>query len=194
MKCLIVTMDIFITGCADGKENACTKVLYTLDHWSGQIDKALYKDIAKNLQLEFVPEKTTSMCQPLDVYFNRQLKYVVRKIYNYAMVHGNHLGQSVELLDRNSIIKIQSIAHFILSAPIFTKMIKHSFFQAGFTKEKINCDNAFTTCFKLSEVSCSFDQCCTIPFIKCSWCSEELCFDHFVTEYHVVLCPKGPYF
>jgi len=175
------------------KENGHPKVIYTLDHWSGQTDSELYQGLKDDIQIEFVPEKTTSTCQPLDVYFNRQMKYLTRKIYNYAMVHGNYLGKSEKLTDRNSIIKIQSLVHFTLSAPVFRDMIRHSFFKAGYTAEKTLCLNVYTICFKVTRTSCNFEICNALPFIICSWCREEICFDHFLMDYHVMFCSKGPY-
>jgi len=178
------------------KENTSNGILYIIDHWSGQTDPTLYEAFKKNdtlLQTEFVPEKTTAHCQPLDTFFNRQLKYLGRKICNFAMVHQSRNGNAEKLVDRNSILKMQSLIHFLLSAPVFSNMIKHSWFQAGLTKENPPFMNAFNICFKIMNSSCAFSECNTIPFINCSWCRKELCYEHFYIDDHMMVCELGPY-
>ncbi|CAG7815454.1 unnamed protein product, partial [Allacma fusca] len=44
-----------------------------------------------------------------------------------------------------------------------------------------------------SDKKCHCDDCEQRPFIRCSWCDEVLCFDHFFHEYHVMKCVKSPY-
>ena len=186
---------MFLVSLQD-KENGANKLLYIIDHWTGQTDPALYEKFEKTepeMELLFVPEKTTGECQPLDTYFNRKLKYITRKIYSYAMVHGNEFGDPEKLIDRNSILKIQSLLHFLLSAPIFVPMIKHSWRAAGLTTEPIPFMNAYSILFQLKMPNCIIINCTTAPFINCSWCRQELCFHHFFNDYHMMECLDRPY-
>ncbi|CAF1459829.1 unnamed protein product [Rotaria sordida] len=57
------------------------KTLLISDCWNGQGDnKGLYDGIKGLFRIE-IPAKTTSYRQPLDVYFNRKLKVLARRIY-----------------------------------------------------------------------------------------------------------------
>jgi len=171
---------------------------YIIDHWSGQIDPKLYDEFEKKNSPKFdlilVPEITTAHCQPLDCYFNRELKYIARKIYSYAIVHGDEFGEPIKLVDRNSILKTQSLLHFLLSAPIFKPMIIHSWFCAGLTTNNPAVLNAYSACFKLIMTGCTICNCQTAPFICCSWCRKEICFTHFYHDYHMMNCESGPYY
>jgi len=168
-----------------------------IDNWSGQIDPSLYEDFGKNdnpeLKLLLIPPKTTSMCQPLDTYFNRELKYLARKIYSYALVHGDDFGTPYNLTDRNNILLIQSLLHFTLTAPIFKSMIRHSWFTSGLISDNGPFQNVFSACFTIQNSHCSKTNCKSTPFIRCSWCKSELCFFHFVPDYHMMSCESGPY-
>lgn len=111
------------------------KILYILDHWTGQTDEELYSAFTENdipdMERIFVPPKLTGTCQPLDTYFNRQLKYLTKKIYGHSALHIEEGGKENRLVDRNNIIKLQSSLHFQLSAPLFIPMIKYSWVLAG---------------------------------------------------------------
>ncbi|CAF3988058.1 unnamed protein product [Rotaria sp. Silwood1] len=52
------------------------------DCWGEQGDDEIYEQLTNSKRLE-IPKKTTSMIQPLDVYFNRQYKVIARKIYDH---------------------------------------------------------------------------------------------------------------
>jgi len=61
------------------------KALLLSDSWSGQNNKKLYDDIesvgnhVKRIQ---IPQHTTSDIQPLDKYYNRQMKNFLKRLYN----------------------------------------------------------------------------------------------------------------
>ena len=62
------------------------KVLLLLDVWGGQTDQKLYSTM-KQLRLEIIPKKTTSMIQPLDLTFNREYKRLIRTIYDHVRLY-----------------------------------------------------------------------------------------------------------
>ena len=74
--------------------------LYVLDCWTGQIDQQLYQDTFDediSCVTLFVPEKTTSICQPLDTIFHLQLKYFTKQITTYAALQTLHPTDEVNL-------------------------------------------------------------------------------------------------
>ncbi|CAF1958695.1 unnamed protein product [Rotaria magnacalcarata] len=61
------------------------KALILSDSWTGHNGESIYKDlksIGKTVKRLKIPPKTTSHIQPLDKYFNRQIKVLAKKIYN----------------------------------------------------------------------------------------------------------------
>ena len=82
------------------------------------------------MRVSFILENCTDLVQPLDTYFHRELKYVIKQFYNYAILHGDDQLYAT-LTSRNGIIKLQSLTHFILSSPKFKKMIEYCWFSSG---------------------------------------------------------------
>ena len=69
-----------------------------------------------------MPSKTTPDIRPLDKYFNRQMKNLAKRLHNRAA-----LDQLNAILhERNNIVKLVSLTHNQLSAPVFEKMILYS--------------------------------------------------------------------
>ena len=102
-----------------------SKCLLLSDSWSAQSDPKLYdksmcdgKDIVR---LE-IPSKTTSDLQPLDTFFNRQIKNFIKKVHQRVAL--NEID--IHISDRNNIIKLVSLLHNQLSAPVFGPMIRYS--------------------------------------------------------------------
>ena len=79
----------------------------------------LYEDFGKNglpaCKSLVTPEGCTGLVQPLDRIYNRQYKYVVRRISNEASICG------IDLTDRNSVLKVQSIVQYMMSAKSLTQ-------------------------------------------------------------------------
>ena len=62
------------------------KTLLLSDSWSGQAGgKGIYESVKGLKRLE-IPWKTTSKIQPLDVFFNRQWKVIVCKVYERSLL------------------------------------------------------------------------------------------------------------
>ncbi|CAF3472540.1 unnamed protein product [Rotaria sp. Silwood1] len=94
------------------------KTLLLSDSWTGQNDNSIYQDlksVGKAVHRIQIPPKTTSDIQPLDKYFNRQIKNLAKKLYNRVALD----QLDINLHERNNIIKLVSLIHNQISAPIF---------------------------------------------------------------------------
>lgn len=61
------------------------KCLLLSDSYSGQNDPKIYEDIkSKSVERIMIPKNTTCDIQPLDRYFNRQVKILIKRIYHYV--------------------------------------------------------------------------------------------------------------
>lgn len=109
------------------------------------------------------------------------------------MVHWDIFGEQYKLVHRISILRMQSLLQFLLSAPLFNTMIQYSWVTTGLKNEDQPFHNAFTGCFKFELSICAKFGCPSTIFIKCSWCREEICFQHFYDDYHVMTCSAGLY-
>lgn len=138
------------------------KTLLLSDSWSGQNDDNIYGDlqsIGKAVHRMQIPPKTTSDIQPLDKYFNRQIKVLAKKLYNRVALD----QLNVNLHERNNIIKL-----------VLQKNDPSPF------------KNVNEVCYPNLTMPqlCQANKCHEPPFIVCSWCSQRLCFNHFFIEYN----------
>ncbi|CAF5070504.1 unnamed protein product, partial [Rotaria sp. Silwood1] len=141
----------------------------------GHGDDEIYEQLTSSKRLE-IPKKTTSMIQPLDVYFNRQYKVIARKIYDHIRLRNS----DINLCQRNNIIKLNSLIYNQLSSKHFNSMIKYAWFQSGYLKnDPGSFKNVKEVCFKFQDSSCNGNNCAEPTFIRCSWREKSLCIDHF---------------
>lgn len=110
------------------------QILYILDNWTAQTNMQLYDERFEDKEtfdfnVTFVPESCTDLCQPLDTYFHRQLKLIVKQLYYYDSLH--EIWENSELCTRNGVLKLQSLVHFILSAPVFIPMVRYCWYSSG---------------------------------------------------------------
>lgn len=134
-----------------------------------------------NYVLEMMPASTSSIAQPLDVYFFRIYKSFTRRICDF--INFNH--PEIKLYTRDAILKLQVIVHNQFSSPRFEKFIKYAWFKSGYTSVKIAHVSPNEFCFANDPAECSL--CDEISFIRCSWCGYLFCFKHFFLseeEYH----------
>jgi hypothetical protein len=157
------------------------KALLISDSWSGQADrKDIYEPIRGLKRLE-IPWKTTSIIQPLDVFFNRQWKVIVRKVYERVLLD----EIDIHLAQRNNIIYLQSLIHNQLSSPVFTPMIRYAWFKCGYTDVNPGSfQTVIEVCFKLKQDHCDTYSCDQFSFIRCSYCNKILCLQCFFLNYH----------
>ena len=134
-----------------------------------------------------MPPKTTSLIQPLDVYFFRMWKDFIRKISDRILLD----QLDINLFQRDNILKLQSLTHTQFSSPRFKDFIKYAWFKAGYLTQKP--DPHITPvqyCFdhKIYKEGCqkymNLMLCNKSVFIKCAYCDQLLCFEHFYVELH----------
>ena len=85
--------------------NLSSKTLLLVDSFPSHANPDVYKRL-KDFSFRVIPPKTTSKIQPLDVYFNRQYKMILRRIFNHVRLDDIHIN----LAERNNLIKLNSCA------------------------------------------------------------------------------------
>lgn len=160
--------------------NLRTQTLLFVDSLPHQIDPNIYKEL-KNFQYRVIPPKTTATTQPLDVYYNRQHKKIVRRIYDHVRLD----RIDINLSERNNLIKLQSLVHSQMCSKVFRPMVQYAWFKSGLTEHDPGpFQNVKDICFTFQHDECCVTNCFNGPMIRCSWCSKELCFNHFFRQYH----------
>lgn len=163
------------------------KFLLIIDSWGGQTDATMYDSIFKDedgsgtCTLKIIPPKCTSLCQPCDVYFYRQIKMFIRRLQNAPEV----VEAKREISSREDSIKIHSILMNQLSSPKCIPMLKYAWFASNLTPEQETFLNLNQLCFPVQRKSC---KCNKIGFVKCTWCDEFFCFSCFYDDYHPNVC------
>ncbi len=157
------------------------KFLLISDCWGGQTHgKRLYDHIPGDTRLE-IPKKTTDQIQPLDVFFNRQMKVVSRRLYDRVLLD----ELDINISERNNIIRLMSLTHNQISSEVFCRMIQYAWYASGYSD---NHSGSFKTasevCFSFDATICTMSSCDVASFICCSWCAKPLCFNHFFLNYH----------
>jgi len=182
----------FLEKCV--KPNATGNILYLLDHWSGQTDKNIYKPFQNedfNLNVMLIPEQTTDRLQPLDTYFNRQLKLLHRNTFSHCKIFNPE--DYVHMTTRDGNLIVQFLNHFILKSPKFSGMIQHSWFKAGLRENDVEFLGVNDLCFNFGNKNCDTPGCSNVGFIKCPWCSNVLCHIEYYRDYHTMKCLQSPY-
>ncbi|KAF4524903.1 hypothetical protein B566_EDAN018069 [Ephemera danica] len=152
------------------------------DAWAGHIDISVAEDALPedyNVDIRILPKGSTSIAQPLDVFFFRQLKEFLRKVIELALL----IGTDVKFFQRNEIIILQSLTLHQMCSPRFADMIRYAWFKSGYSTPR---PESFVTpkayCFDFKGEKCS--SCNEYMFMRCAWCTRPLCFKHFYTEQH----------
>ena len=148
----------------------------------------IYDEIFHNQELvtctvKIIPPKCTAICQPCDVYFHRQINNFILKIQNCSYL----VAQQGEISSREDSIRIRSLIHHQLLAPIFQEMIKYVWFASKLSDQRDFFQNVNEVCFpfdKLKEPS----ACLNVASISCSKCQLNLCLVSFYDNYHPKNC------
>ncbi|CAF2902010.1 unnamed protein product [Rotaria sp. Silwood2] len=160
--------------------NLQSRTLLLVDSLPHQVHPEVYKGL-KHFEYRVIPPKTAPIIQPLDVYYNRQHKKIVRRIYDHVRLD----EIDINLSERNNLIKLQSLVHSQMCSKAFRPMIKYAWFKSGFLKHDPGpFQNAKDICFTFQTDKCHEKSCIDGPMIRCSWCQQELCFTHFFLNYH----------
>jgi hypothetical protein len=161
--------------------------LILLDSWKAQLDPKLFEEVFNNgiiPTVEQIPAHCTGMIQPLDVFYYRQLKYFIKRLY--STVYVNNL--QFNLRSRNGIVRLQSLAHNQLSAPIFKEMIKYSWIKSGYSDEQYErFETMKDVCFgDVIGKPCQYLGCYAFAVMKCSH-FFDYCFQHVFNPIHLHL-------
>ncbi|CAF5138719.1 unnamed protein product, partial [Rotaria magnacalcarata] len=160
--------------------NLISKTLLLVDSFPSHANPEVYKDL-KNFEHRVIPPKTTSFIQPLDVYYNRQYKMILRRVYDHVRLDEIDINSA----ERNNIIKLQSLVHSQMCSTVFQPMIKYAWHKSRFLKDDPGpFQNVKQVCFSIETDKCYVKDCIDGPMIRCSWCQQELCFSHFFLCYH----------
>lgn len=157
------------------------RTLLISDSWPGQSNiTGIYNNINKLYRLE-IPKHTTAQIQPLDLFYNNQHKYIARRMFDRVLLD----GLDINLSERNCIIRSQSLIYNQLCAPVFRKMLQYAWHASGYIDDH---PGSFLTvkqvCFTFDNVPNNGGCCESSPFICCSWCRNNFCFQHFFSDYH----------
>ena len=93
----------------------------------------------------------------------------------------------VQLNARNNVIKLQCLIHNQLSSPKYHDVFAYAWYKSGYIIEKPNqfenpVDFAFSQQDFIHPPRCSI--CGNYAIIRCAWCNQYLCFQHFFEEFH----------
>ncbi len=124
-------------------------------------------------------KKTTDRIQPLDVFYNRQMKSIIRHAYDRVIL--DQLPDAMST--RGNIIRLVSLTHSQMSAEIFRGLIRYAWHASGYVDRH---SGVFKTvdevCFDIDTDCCEVANCDQSPFIRYSWCNRILCFNHFFSR------------
>lgn len=161
-----------------------TEVLLLLDNFSAhkhqKFDEAFDENIIK-IRREFIPSGTTCIAQPLDTYFNHDLKYFIKTFDNRIRLD----GLDIDIGNRFTLMRIFSLLWDQLSSGCFKEMILYSWYSSGYSEEYLKFKNMKEICFESETNDCDIQSCTESFFIKCSHCRKNLCLNHFYIYYHV---------
>lgn len=128
--------------------------------------------------MEILPKGSTSIAQPLDVYFFRLYKAFTRRICTYMNFHHT----DVEMHLRNNILKLHTIIHNQFRSPRFFNCFKHAWVMCGYLEhDGIRHTTPLEFCFQLvnSGNVPNCNSCDQFAFIRCAWCKLFFCMHHF---------------
>lgn len=131
------------------------KYLLLVDQWSFR-DNYLFDSIQRQfleilVKRMLIPEGTTGLIQPLNVFYFRLYKLFICHITNYLEI-------DCEIWKRDN---LQTFAHYQFQASKFSPLIQYAFYNAGY---KCDCPESFTTpaqfCFDDDNLTtCVHDNC-----------------------------------
>lgn len=167
-------------------QDAPDQSILILDSWSGQGPKASLS--SPNVIISYIPEGATKYVQPLDVYFFRQYKLLVKNVVEVCrdLYHG---GQSrIKPGNRNFIIRLHSVCFNQLSHPRFSRMWQYAWRKPGYTVEES--ESAFENVIQiLLNPLNSPAAICTLhhmsPIFKCVYCAAYICYSCLADPIHL---------
>lgn len=173
----------------------CYRKPHTLlitDSWSGQTSNETTNDLRRRgIESMVIPPLTTKYIQPLDVYFNRQYKLFVNRLFEESDDPRSGVGRD-ELNSRESTISFHSIIWNQFGSEAYTDMLRYSWHN---TDPHWSVDEmvarpmprgVLNIQFEFNQTQCQHhdhttnDRCSRPAFIKCAHCGKILCLKHFL--------------
>jgi hypothetical protein len=157
------------------------KFLLLLDTWTPHKNKQLIEECLsdRSYDIMLIPPGTTSVCQPLDTTFNRQVKNFLKRVTEKT----RHLDRMDEITGRNNFLKVLSLMHSELSSEPFNRMIRYSWYSAQLILEKVEFENVKEVCFPFcSKRPC--EECNGENFIVCASGRRSYCFTCYFSDRH----------
>ena len=170
------------------------KTLLILDHWTSFRDHETIQSLVpdgKSLIVRNIPPGATSRVQPLDVFFFRQFKRVMRRIHEYV----NANVPEFEIARRDNILRVLEVVWNQFCHPSYKDFLQYSWGKIGYMqREPVQFRTPYQTCFPTPTerrwLCQNQSECRKLSFMRCSFCEAWLCFDHFFVQKH--LHPLGP--
>jgi len=180
------SLGFWVSSCLDPIVN--DKTLLLQDSWTTQGDREVYDRNLKNsslLQIETIPPKATRYIQPLDVYFFRQYKIMVRRFQDDVRCSATQSALT-RLNDRVFIMQMHSFVYNQLSSSRFRHMLLYAWKASGYSIDEplSSFENVLEVCFRDIFEDCSVNQCSSMAFIRCSHCNSPLCSYHCLNPLH----------
>uniref|UniRef100_A0A8R1HUJ0 HTH CENPB-type domain-containing protein n=1 Tax=Caenorhabditis japonica TaxID=281687 RepID=A0A8R1HUJ0_CAEJA len=161
--------------------------LLIVDSWASwiELDSAAIDSITPpthNLKRAIIPPGCTGFIQPLDVGFFGGFKKVVKMITGHIQL----LSVDFKVYSRDNILKVISLVYWQLRSPKLVPWVKYCWSASGYDVPR---PQPFLTPAqhmfpKNCAGDCAFPGCQETSFIKCIYCTELLCFNHFVVVFH----------
>lgn len=171
--------------------DALNQNVIILDAWGGQkdvdyiLEELTEQDFKEYIRFFGIPKHCTKFIQPLDVYFFRQYKIVIRKIVDYLRLFYFRLEVRDRPHCRDFIFRMHSLVYNQLCSEKFQPMLKYAWLKSGYGNMPSNYTflNVNELLFSKKKLS-DCNECGKISFIKCSHCEKILCFECFFFSYH----------
>ena len=152
------------------------KSLLILDAWPGQGPAAGLT--SSNLSVEYIPKGATKHIQPLDVYFFRQYKLLVKDIAAHCRDAFFAYPTMAKPYNRYFLIRLHSVCFNQLHHPKFTPMLRYAWRASGYHSDNpvaafANVQELLLDPLKSPNAKCTIHQ--KFPILKCAYCGEFIC-------------------
>lgn len=173
---MITFLDLMIV---DLIHKGLPKALLILDSWPVNKNNELWSSIVEKYSSSIklfkivIPAGCTGLVQPLDVYYFRPYKNLVKSIVSSLSIKS-------KVFQRNNMFGLHSFVHWQFCSPRFRTMIQYSFFKSGYYSERPVFDKTPTEyCFEVNRLTNCL-VCEEFADIRCAHCEECFCFEHSV--------------
>lgn len=155
-----------------------------LDSWTGQSDNAELRS-DKDISILYIPAGATKYIQPLDVYFFRQYKLLIRFIEDLCRDRFFAEDHSPRPDSRYLHIKLHSVCYRQFQHDSFRPMIRYAWQKSGYQldEQRILFKNATELLIKPAKREKCI--CGASAIIFCLYCEKSLCYVCFVENLHL---------